>query len=102
MARGGRPSCCCTVRTSCGSSSGGSSSAGSSSDGGTTDLSTLWAVPPTLLAGLDRAPPQLGVPGLVVRAGDGRGVHLLAGVGRRRGCRRQQVHLLPRQLVVEP
>src|SRR3954447_23913029 len=55
-----------------------------------------------LLAGLDRASPQLRVPGLVLPAGHGGRVNLSVRGGRRRWWGRQVVDLVAGHLEVEP
>src|SRR5436305_2588444 len=98
MALGVRPSCSSTVRTSRGSSSGLPDTAPPLD--GRPPLHQMWlpttpelmsGLAETLLAGLDRAPPQLGVPRLVLLARHGRGVHLfIRGRGHRR-CGREVI-----------
>src|SRR4051812_5514127 len=88
MARGARPNCSPTTATS--RASGSLPGPGSCPE------------PMALLARLDRAAPQLLVPGLVPVVGDGGRVHLAVVGPRRRRCGWQVEHLLPRQLIVQP
>src|SRR3954468_19319489 len=102
MALGSRPSCSATTATSRGSSSPSVGASAAASDCIRPACPTPTAEERSaLLAGLDRASPQLRVPGLVLLAGHSGRVDLSVRRSRRGRWGRQVVDLVAGHLEVE-